>query len=96
MISSLSQATCINIRVILMILSILASSVAVIYIKHHGRAEFTELQKLELNRNQLNDEWGRLLLEYSTWMDLVRVERQTRNHLKMIVPTAEMIVVIRP
>jgi cell division protein FtsL len=86
----------IDIPVLLMVFAVLASAIAVIYTKHSGRSEFVELQKLEQTRDQLNEEWGRLLLEESTWAGPGRVEHQARLRLKMIVPTAEMTVVIRP
>jgi cell division protein FtsL len=86
----------VDMPVVLMVFAVLASAIAVIYIKHSGRSEFVELQKLEQTRDQLNEEWGRLLLEESTWAGPGRVEHQARVRLKMIVPTAEMTVVIRP
>lgn len=75
---------------------VLMSSLAVVYIKHVGRSEFISLQQLEQTRDQLNEEWGRLLLEESTWATPGRIEQQARARLDMIVPTADKIVVIKP
>lgn len=86
----------VDVPVLFMLLAVLASAVAVIYTKHSGRGQFVELQNLEQQRDMLNEEWGRLLLEQSTWAGPGRVEQQARVRLKMIVPTAEMTVVIRP
>ncbi len=86
----------VDMPVFFMVLAVLASAIAVIYTKHSGRSEFVALQKLEQQRDKLNEEWGRLLLEQSTWAGPGRVEQQARVRLKMIVPTAEMTVVIRP
>lgn len=86
----------VDMPVFFMVLAVLVSAIAVVYIKHSGRSEFVELQKLEQQRDNLNEEWGRLLLEESTWAGPGRVEQQARVRLKMIVPTADMTVVIRP
>lgn len=82
--------------VIWMLLAVMASALAVIYSKHAGRAEFVVLQKLEQERDLLNEEWGRLLLEQSTWASPNRVEKDAISRLQMIVPTAEMTRVITP
>lgn len=81
---------------LLLVLAVLVSAISVIYVKHVGRAQFVELQKLENKRDRLNEEWGRLLLEQSTWATPGRVEFEARKRLKMIVPTPEMTVVIKP
>jgi len=60
------------------------------------RTEFSELQTLENKRDKLDEEWGRLLLEESTWASPARVEQQSRLRLNMIVPMAEMKVMIKP
>jgi len=86
----------VDLPILLMVLAILISAIAVIYIKHISRNEFISLQKLENTRDKLNEEWGRLLLEESTWAGPGRVEQQSRVRLKMIVPTADMTVVVRP
>jgi len=86
----------IQLSVLVLVLLVIVSAVAVIYSKHIGRTEFVVLQKLEHQRDQLNDEWGRLLLEQSTWASPGRVEQQARLRLNMIVPSADMTVLIKP
>jgi len=86
----------IQLSVLVLVLLVIVSAVAVIYSKHFGRTEFVVLQKLEHERDQLNDEWGRLLLEQSTWASPGRVEQQARLRLNMIVPSADMTVLIKP
>ncbi|MCX4187206.1 cell division protein FtsL [Methylophaga sp. OBS4] len=75
---------------------VMVSSVAVVYSKHLSRSEFVQLQQLEKKRDLLNEEWGRLLLEQSTWGSPSRVEQQARLRLNMSVPRADMTVVIKP
>jgi cell division protein FtsL len=85
-----------DLSIVLLAVAVLISAISVVYVKHIGRAQFVELQKLEAKRDRLNEEWGRLLLEQSTWATPGRVEYEARKRLKMIVPTAEMTVVIKP
>jgi len=86
----------INYSLLMMVMAVIASAMAVVYSKHSSRVEFVALQKLEYKRDALNEEWGRLLLEQSTWASPGRVEQQARLRLKMIVPIADMTVVIKP
>lgn len=80
---------------LLVVLLVIISAVAVIYSKHLNRNEFIQLQQLEKQRDLLNEEWGRLLLEQSTWGSPSRVEQQVRSRLDMVVPSADMTVVIK-
>jgi cell division protein FtsL len=68
----------------------------VVYTNHAGRSEFVALQQLENRRDQLNENWGKLLLEQSTWASPARVELQSRTRLNMQVPTNEQTVVVKP
>jgi len=86
----------IDIPVLVMLILVIVSAVAVIYSKHMSRNEFIQLQRSEKQRDLLNEEWGRLLLEQSTWGSPSRVEQEARLRLQMIVPRADMTVVIKP
>lgn len=86
----------IHLPMVALLLLVMVSAMLVVYSKHIGRAEFVILQKLENERDSLNEEWGRLLLEQSTWASPGRVEQQARLRLKMVVPTPEMTVLIKP
>ncbi len=84
-----------NIPMLVMVALVIVSSVGVIYSKHMNRNEFIQLQKLERQRDLLNEEWGRLLLEQSTWGSPSRVEQQAGTRLEMVVPKADSTVVIK-
>lgn len=84
-----------NISLTLMVLAVFLSAIAVIYTKHMSRAEFVALQQLENQRDNLNEEWGRLLLEQSTWGAPGRVEQQARTRLDMLVPSRDVTVMLR-
>lgn len=85
-----------DLPMVIMILLVLFSAVAVVVTKHAGRSEFVVMQQLENQRDQLNEEWGRLLLEQSTWASPGRVEQQARIKLNMQPPTADETVMVMP
>ena len=85
-----------NMSVIFMVTVVLASAISVVYIKHSSRGIFIELQELEKQRDELNEEWERLLLEQSTWAGLGRVKQQAEISLMMFRPIKVIVVVIRP
>jgi cell division protein FtsL len=80
---------------LILLLAILASAITVFYTKHSSRKSFVVLQDLQHTRDQLNEEWGRLLIEQSTWGNPARVEQQARQQLHMALPTAANIEVIK-
>ncbi|MCB1763452.1 MAG: cell division protein FtsL [Gammaproteobacteria bacterium] len=82
--------------ILLLGFAVMLTSVAVVHAKYSARKHFVELQKLRLQRDELDVEWGRLLLEQSTWATQHRVERLARTNLKMHIPSAEDVMVIRP
>jgi cell division protein FtsL len=79
-----------------MLLAVMASAISVVYTKHQSRVEFVALLKLEQHRDDLDEEWGRLLLEQSTWASPGRVEHQAKIKLDMIIPMARSTVVLNP
>jgi cell division protein FtsL len=86
----------IELPLLVIVIAVIITAVVVVYSKHLGRIEFVALQKLEQRRDHLNEEWGRLLLEQSTWASPARIEQQAGLRLEMVAPTAEMTVVIKP
>jgi cell division protein FtsL len=65
---------------------ILVSAFAAIHSTHACRALYTELQILESSQWYLQEDYGRLLLEQSTWASHYRVERVARGDLGMTAP----------
>ena len=80
----------------ILLLLVVFSAFAVIYAKHQNRMSFFELQALKEQRDLMNVEWGQLQLEQSTLVMNGRIERMARKNLKMIIPQAEQVVMIRP
>ncbi len=75
---------------------LLASAFAVIHSTRDCRRLYAELQLLESRQWQLQEEYGRLILEQSTWASHDRVERVAREELGMRPPGLERLRVVRP
>lgn len=65
---------------------VLASAFAVIHSTHACRELYTSLQTLEAQQWHLQEDYGRLLLEESTWASHYRVEKVARTELGMAEP----------
>lgn len=82
--------------VVLLVMACLASAMASIAVSHQTREQYARLQQLERERDQLQTEWGRLLLEESTWSSPARIERLAVERLDMRLPDVTDVEVIRP
>lgn len=80
--------------VAVLLVLVVGSALGVIYSSYKSRQLFAELQTLNRESIHLEEEWGRLLLEQSTWASHSRIERVARSELKMVVPEAGDIVVV--
>lgn len=74
--------------------AVLISAVEVVIARHETRRLFTEIQELEKIRDQLNEEWGRLQLEQSTWATDDRIESFARTRLGMKAPDDNSMVLL--
>lgn len=80
----------------LLALLVLASAVAVVVTKHHSRRLFVELERLTVERDELNIDWGRLQLEQSTWSTHGRIEQVAHERLHMRLPGPAEIRIVVP
>ncbi|MCC6207760.1 MAG: cell division protein FtsL [Gammaproteobacteria bacterium] len=80
----------------LLAVAVLASALGAVYTKHRSRQLFVELEALKGQRDNLNIEWGQLMLEQATWATPTRVELIARQRLGMTVPPADTIVILAP
>ncbi|GAB3310713.1 cell division protein FtsL [Haliea atlantica] len=80
----------------LLTLLLLASALAVVHASHACRELHTELQRLEVEQWALQEDYGRLLLEQSTWASHYRVERTATGELDMQAPAPGSVRVVRP
>jgi len=77
-------------------LALLVSALATVYVQHYRRMQFVELRKLELERDQMEVEWGQLKLEQSTWATHERIERLAIEKLDLHMPPASEVVLVNP
>lgn len=73
---------------------IFLSALQVVIARHETRRLFVELQALERTGDQLNEEWGRLQLEQSTWAINDRIESFARTDLDMKMPEHSSVVLL--
>ncbi|MEX2367113.1 MAG: cell division protein FtsL [Pseudohongiellaceae bacterium] len=78
-----------------LLIAVMISAIGVVYSTHQSRNLLNELQQLEIVRNQLQVEWGQLLLEQSSLVSQGRVEDIAMSELGMEVPAMENVVVLR-
>lgn len=72
--------------VLLLVLCLLLSAHFLIQITHQSRNQHVRLQTLEGERDALQVEWGRLLLEESALVSPVRLEQLARQKLELRLP----------
>lgn len=80
----------------LLFLLCMASGLGVVVTTHMTRVQFAQLQQLEQEENQLQTEWGQLLLEEGAWSTPARIEQIATERLGMRIPDVHDVEVIRP
>jgi len=88
---SLSRAV-----VALLGLAVFLSAIALIDARHQNRVLFEQLEQLHQQRDQLNIDWGRLLLEQSTWSTHAYIEQSATQKLDMGIPADPQVLVVNP
>ena len=78
-----------------LLLTLLVSGLMVVKTTHENRFAFNELQVLREEANQLDVEWGQLLLEQSTFGLDGRIEEKATQELQMQVPRISDIVMVK-
>ena len=76
-------------------LSVVVSGVAVVHGKYRSRQLFAELKRLDRQADRLDIEWNALLIEHGTWGAPQHIEMEARKRLKMRLPRADEIVIIK-
>ncbi|MBU1558472.1 MAG: cell division protein FtsL [Pseudomonadota bacterium] len=72
--------------------SVLLSSVGLIYVKDSNRRLEAHLQSLQVQYGRMHAEWSQLLLEESTWSSDARIANQATHRLQMMIPKTKQIV----
>ena len=84
-------------RLIKIVLGVLVviSALGVVGASHETRSMYSELQALHKEQDDLESEYGKLLLEQSAWSNNTRVDEIARNELNMVPPEVSKIIVVR-
>ena len=78
----------------IVVVAVFVSALLVVGLRHQARLLSAQLQVLQVARDALNTEWGKLLLEEGAWSEHRRVETAARQQLDMAIPESNQIVVI--
>lgn len=79
----------------LLLMAVVLSALSVVTSQHKARKLFIELQKEKDQAQQMEVEWGQLLLEQSTWATPARVEQIAVQKLQMHLPKNGQVQFIR-
>ena len=82
------------IKIVLGVLLVI-SALGVVGASHETRSMYSELQALHKEQDDLESEYGKLLLEQSAWSNNTRVDEIARNELNMVPPEVRKIIVVR-
>lgn len=78
----------------LLLLIAVLCALATVHANHQARRLFTELEREQGRMQALEDEWGRLQLEQSTYATHSRIEKMAREKLGMHPPQPARTLVI--
>lgn len=79
---------------VLLVSSIVISAFALIYVKDLNRRLFIQSQTLQQDHQRMVNQWGKLLLEQSTWSAQSRVQSISEQSLGMVTPLAKDVVML--
>ncbi|MBU1225052.1 MAG: cell division protein FtsL [Gammaproteobacteria bacterium] len=71
---------------VVLALLLMACALALIQSQHRSRTYFVELERLKKQAHGLDEQWGQLQLEQSTWASPARVDTLARTRLGLIAP----------
>ena len=72
-------------------LLLIVCALLLINAQHQARKSFVELERLNREARALDEQWGQLRLEQSTWAGSARIEALARTRLGLITPPIERI-----
>lgn len=80
--------------IVLLMVASLCSSFGVVYFKDLNRRLFIQYETLQHEKVEKLIEWGRLLLEQSTWSTQSRIQKIAQRQLGMKMPNAKEIILV--
>ena len=81
---------------LLLFIAVLVSAIGVSYSAHLNRQLLNSLYSEMSVRDKPQAEWGRLILEQSTWTAHSRIEQLATEQLKMRIPNAAEVRMVAP
>lgn len=81
---------------LLLFIAVLISAIGVSYSAHWNRQLLNSLYSEMSVRDKAQAEWGRLILEQSTWTAHSRIETLAAEQLKMRIPSAAEVRMVAP
>jgi len=82
-------------QVALLWVLVLISAIAVGLVSHLSRQQYAQLMILEREASQLDEDYGKYLLEQSAWGSLQRVETMAAKQLNMRSPRSSEILMVK-
>jgi cell division protein FtsL len=79
----------------LLFIAIMISSVSIVYVTDSNRHLFNDLEVLQQNSDNLNTQYGQLLLEQNTWSSPARVQQIAQQQMNMSLPAPQDVVMVR-
>lgn len=79
---------------LVLFIAVICSAIMVIYTSHNNRQLLNELYTNMAIHNKAQADWGRLVLEQSTWTAYNRVEHIAVEQLSMHIPTPNEVRII--
>jgi cell division protein FtsL len=76
---------------IVLALLLIGCALAVIQAQHRSRTYFVGLERLKKEARLLDEQWGQLQLEQSTWANPARVDALARSRIGLVPPPQERI-----
>ena len=83
-----------SLGLVMLLVAVLGSGLSIVYTTHQSRFAFNELQELKDQSNQLETEWGQLLIEQSTFGVEGRMDQKAAEQLQIQVPELSKIVMV--
>ncbi|HBS80882.1 cell division protein FtsL [Pseudomonas stutzeri] len=85
-----------SLLMLVLFIAVLLSAIGVAYSAHWNRQLLNELYGELSVRDKAQAEWGRLILEQSTWTAHSRIETLASEQLKMHIPEAAAVRLVAP
>ncbi len=85
-----------SLLLLVLFIGVLVSAIAVSYSAHWNRQLLNSLYTELSVRDKAQAEWGRLILEQSTWTAHNRIETLASERLKMRIPEAAEVRMVAP